>query len=327
MRRIHAPAVVLAAFLMSGCGRSNEPPPPESGSAAGTVQPGAQQAGAVQAVAPQQVFGIGRIEPELRMVALSSEVSGTVRAIETAAGDSARAGAVIVRMSDAIERAQLAQAEARIGTESARLQAAQALLRAARARAGLAALPLARTESLLVRSVEAEAVLDAARADDAVARAEVDRLLAETEAARGAGRQAEADRQLAQAELERRAIRAPADGVLLSLDLAVGDHVAASAPFGVFAIASPLTAWCEVDELFADRVARGQSAVVRYPGTTAELARGTVVFVGPYLRRKSLFADDVGDLEDRRVREVRIRLAPDAALLHGARVECVIRTN
>ena len=84
MRRIHAPAAVLAACLMSGCGRSNEPPAAESGSAAGTVQPGAQQAGAVQAVAPHQVFGIGRIEPELRMVDLSSEVSGTVRAIETA---------------------------------------------------------------------------------------------------------------------------------------------------------------------------------------------------------------------------------------------------
>lgn len=314
MRRNLASAALLAAFLLAGCDRDRQPPPAESEPAAGTQQ----------GVAPRQVVGIARIEPELRMVALASEVGGTVSLVEATAGDSLSAGMVIVRLNDGIERAELAQAEARIATEKARLRSAQALLRAARVRADLATLTLARVETLQVRSMEATATLDAARTEDAASHAEVDRLLAEIEAARGAGQEAEADRRLAEAELERRVIRAPGNGLLLSLDLGVGDPVAASAALGLFAHASPLTAWCEVDELFADRVTLGQSASVRYPGSTEELARGTVVFAGPYLRRKSLFADDVGDLEDRRVREVRIRLAPDAPLLLGARVECVI---
>jgi hypothetical protein len=49
-----------------------------------------------------------------------------------------------------------------------------------------------------------------------------------------------------------------------------------------------------------------------------------VVLASPYLRKKSLFADKAGDLEDRRVREVRVQLDQPEKVLLGARVECVI---
>ena len=42
------------------------------------------------------------------------------------------------------------------------------------------------------------------------------------------------------------------------------------------------------------------------------------------MRRKSIFSDEVGDLQDRRVREVRITLDPGTDILFGSRVECVI---
>ena len=303
-------AAALALTLTVACGSRREPEP--------------QPTPATTVVAVERVVGVGRIEPELRMVELSSEVSGVVRALAAAAGDTLPAAGPIVRLSDEIEQARLRQAEAQAASQHARVEAAVAALRAARAQAENAALNFARAESLFARSVDTEVTRDAARADDQSARAEVDRWMAEIAAAQAVLRQTEADRQLAQEELARRTLRAPAAGRLLALDVALGDLVTPDRTCGSFAIASPLTAWCEVDELFADRVRLGQAAIVRSVGSTDTLARGAVVFAGPYLRRKSIFADDVADLEDRRVREVRIRLAPDADLLLGSRVECVI---
>jgi len=51
---------------------------------------------------------------------------------------------------------------------------------------------------------------------------------------------------------------------------------------------------------------------------------GKVILAAPYLRKKSLFSDKVDNLEDRRVREVRVQLDSTETLLIGSRVECII---
>ncbi len=71
----------------------------------------------------------------------------------------------------------------------------------------------------------------------------------------------------------------------------------------------------------------GQLAIIRQPGSDRELARGVVFYAAPSLKKKSLFSDDAGNLEDRRVREVRIRVTSGQPLLYNSRVECVIDTK
>jgi multidrug resistance efflux pump len=154
---------------------------------------------------------------------------------------------------------------------------------------------------------------------------DIKRLEANVVTAQDSVKEFQADQKLAQAELEKRFLVAPTDGQILSLDVTIGSYVSAGNPIGTFAPKSPLCARCEIDELFAEYVKKGQKALIRYPGMTESIAEGTVTFAGPYLRKKSLFADDVGDLEDRRVREIVIRLSPDASVLYGSRVECVIQ--
>jgi HlyD family secretion protein len=87
-----------------------------------------------------------------------------------------------------------------------------------------------------------------------------------------------------------------------------------------------VTVWCEVDELFAPWIIPGQKVVIRAQGASQELVRGKVSFVGPFLRKKSIFSDEVGDLQDRRIREVQVRVdaGAETGLLLGSRVECVI---
>lgn len=273
---------------------------------------------------PRRVLGIGRIEPELRILELSSEVSGTVAEIHFRPGDTIPGGETILRLSDRIEKARLHQAAAQLETQRSQIEAAAAALKGAQIRADNAGVSFQRSKTLFNQNAEAKAQYDAAKTEYDALTEEVRNLEAQLVAARNLLKQYRADYGLAQAEFEQRFIRAPSDGILLTLDLTVGSLVTPQMSFGTFAPDSPLVARCEIDELFSGLVETGQRAIIRRQGETEALARGQVTFAGPGMRKKSLFADDVGDLEDRRVREVWITLEPDSRLLFGSRVECVI---
>jgi len=276
-------------------------------------------------LAPTQVIGLGRIEPELRILDLQSEVSGLATAVLVRAGDTAAKGQVLVELSSSIERAKLDLKAAQVRSERSQIEAARAAAASVRIKAENARLSFDRARSLYEQNAQAKAPYDQAKADYESSLEEVKRLDAGTIVAENVLKQADADLRLSQAEYDRRFIRAPADGQILSLEITTGSLIAPEKPIGTFAPKSPLVARCEIDEMFAAQVRPGQRADLRAPGMTEVLARGRVTFAGPALRKKSLFSDEVGSLEDRRVREVWITLDPGSALLFGTRVEGVIK--
>ena len=273
---------------------------------------------------PTRVVGIGRIEPELRFLELSSEVSGIVTGLNYLPGEIIPAGKVIVELSSRIEKARVNQSSARLETQRSQIAAAEAALKAAQIRADNAGVSFERSRTLYNQDAEAKARYDAAKTDFESMVEDVRGLDAQLVAARNLLKQYQADYRLAQAEYDRRFIKAPADGLLLTLDLTLGSLILPQSFFGTFAPESPLVARCEIDELFADLVLEGQKAIIRKQGGTDAIAEGVVTFAGPGLKKKSLFSDDVGDLEDRRVREIWITLDPRFEILFGSRVECLI---
>ena len=124
---------------------------------------------------------------------------------------------------------------------------------------------------------------------------------------------------------QRRNVKAPMSGTFLSVSVRTGTYLTNTTPLGDFAPDGVLMALSEVDELFAGKVSVGQDAWIRNQGDTEIIAKGKIVFVGNYLKKKSLFSGKPDDLEDRRVREVRVELGDKANVLIGARVECVIQ--
>jgi HlyD family secretion protein len=318
MKKSAGPALVLTliAMVLGACGGGKEsrPAPPAGPGPAAAV------------VHPARVIGLGRIEPEGKILDLAGETQGLIARIGVRPGDRLAKGAPIIEMSRAVEEARVGQVEAKIRTHATDLESAEAALAGAKIRAANAALAYERASKLVAQNAQAQVALDNSKADFESLTEDVKRLEAAVRSAENLLEQDRADLRLARAELERRFIRAPEAGQLLSLDVTAGSLVTPGAALGKFAADGPLTAWCEVDELFAADVREGQAATVRRQGTNEELGRGTVVFAGPYLRKKSLFSEEVGELDDRRVREVRVRLEPGSALLFGARVECVIQT-
>jgi len=273
---------------------------------------------------PTQVVGLGRIEPELKILDLQSEVFGIVTGIFFRAGEAVAQGQTLVELSSAIEKAGLELKAAMVQSQRSQIDAARASLGAARARTENARLSFTRAKILTEQDAQAQSILDAAKADYESLLEDIKRLEAGVVAAEDVLKQAQADQRLSQAEYDRRFPKAPSAGQILSLDITVGSLISPEKPFGTFAPKSALIARVEIDEMFAGLIQPGQKAYVRPPGMTEALGQGKVTFAGPFLRKKSLFSDDVGSLEDRRVREIWITLDPGSHILFGTRVEGVV---
>jgi hypothetical protein len=97
--------------------------------------------------------------------------------------------------------------------------------------------------------------------------------------------------------------------------------------YAEFAPSGPMTVRTEVDELFAGRLSKGLDADIRFIGSDSVVAKGKVIFVSPYLKKKSLFSQKANEQEDRLVREVRIGLEGDNRLTLNSKVESVIKLN
>jgi multidrug efflux pump subunit AcrA (membrane-fusion protein) len=273
---------------------------------------------------PTQVVGLGRIEPELKILDLQSEVSGIVTGIFFRAGDVVAQGQTLLELSSAIEKAGLGLKAAQVQSQRSQIDAARAALGSARARTENARLSFIRAKVLTEQDAQAQSIFDAAKADYESLLEDIKRLEAGVVAAEDILKQAQADQRLSQAEYDRRFLKARSDGQILSLDITVGSLISPEKPFGTFAPKSALIARVEIDEMFAGLIQPGQKAYIRAPGMTEALGQGKVTFAGPSLRKKSLFSDDVGSLEDRRVREIWITLDPGSRILFGTRVEGVV---
>jgi len=307
--RLSAVAALAAVLAAAGCGGKKDDQ---------TSRPEAA------AAKPDRVIGLGRVEPELRILELTTEVSGIITRLACRAGDRVVQGQTLIELNRAIEQARLEQAEAQVEARTSQVEAAKSGLAAARIRGANAKAVFERARALYEQNAQAKAASDTAQADYESWQEDIKRLEAEVLTAQNQLKQSRADLRYAQAVLAQRSVRAVSAGQVLSLDVAPGSLVSPGQSFGTFAPDSPLIARCEIDEMFAGMVRTGQKAFIRSQGTTERLAGGTVSFVGPALRKKSLLADEVGALEDRRVREVWIRLDPGSGLLLGSRIEGVI---
>ncbi|MFC5269173.1 HlyD family secretion protein [Adhaeribacter terreus] len=276
---------------------------------------------------PSQVSAIGRIEPAEKIIQISAEVSGVVKQILVEAGDSVKAGDKLLEMTTETEAAQVQNDETTIATRQAEIRAAQAELAAAQTKAANAKLQYQRLQNAYDQGAESKQNTDNARTEAQTAQKEAERLQAELNVKRNAVADAIQKRDLSKLALEKRYVKAPKNGLVLTMDLTPGAAVTAFTSIADFAPEGPVTALCEVDELFADRVKIGQKAIIRHQGMNDTLAFGKVIFAAPYLKKKSLFSDVGDDLEDRRVREVRIQAENGQNMIFGMRVECIIFTK
>ncbi len=275
---------------------------------------------------PLEVAAQARLEPAGGFRELGAETAGRIARVHVAAGDTVPVGALLITLSSDVEEAALRIARAELVLARTRRSEARTATEARRPRAMLAARELERVEALFAAGGLSEERRDLARAEASEAALELERAEAQERVVSAALEVASASVEMAAAELTRREIRSPIAGTVVEVGAQEGTVITGFERVVLVRLApeGPLRALVEVDELFAQRVRTGQRGRILDPATGRELGQGEIVFVAPGLRRKSLFSDLGGELEDRRVREVHLQLEVQPGALIGARVEARI---
>ena len=275
-------------------------------------------------VAVNRVMGVARIEPEDGILNITAGTSGKVLNVLIDENQDVQSGQSLINVEVAIETAQLAQAQSKIATQQASIQARQARLNGLNVDLQKARDTYERNLKLVEAKAQTKQALDESKAA-------LDRLVNDVASAKADVLEAtnrlnelRADINYYRTVVSQKKVTTSQAGKILKVNVTPGDYVTDDTQIAEFAATGPLVAKTEVDELYADRVKTGQRAAIISQTTGDTLARGTVSFTADYLRKKSLFNDQNTEQEDRRVREVHIRLEPGKSPLIGSRVDCLI---
>ena len=275
----------------------------------------------------KQIVGIALIEPKSHIISLYSETGGIVAKINHDINDNLKAGDVILELQSDVEQAQLQQAQSKLATQQANINSTKSQLASIRLKAENAKVNFERNANLISSGGVTKQALDDSKFNAEALAADVHSSEAALAQQENKLAELQADINYAEKVIERKKIKAPMDGKLLSMDIKVGNSIGNNQSACDFAPAGQLMAVTEIDELYEDKIADGLNAYIRLQGKTDTLATGKIFLSSPYLRKKSLFSDAPSDMEDRRVREVRVLLDDASKTLIGSRVECVIQLS
>lgn len=271
-----------------------------------------------------KLVGVARIEPENKICPIGSEIPGRVVSIEVQEGQFVKKGQLIMLLDESTELAQVQQSTSKLVTRTQRVKSLQAKIAAIQIKLKAAEVESKRDRTLAnakagteKAAIDSETNYQNLAADLLIAQADL-------EEAQAGVKEVGAETNYLNQLKDKKRIYAPEDGMMLNWDVKVGQALAAGTKLGDFAPDGNLIAITEVDELYAMKVKVGQKVNVNLQGTTNLLTKGTVTYCAPYLSKKSIFSDRADNLEDRRVREVHVRVNNPKAVLIGSRVECII---
>lgn len=271
-----------------------------------------------------QILGVARIEPEDGILQLTAGTSGRVLAVLIKENQEVAKGQNLLQIESSIEQAQLEQSESKISTQKAAVAVSQANLETARVNLKNARDTYERNLRLFEGNAQTKQALDDSKATVDKLTKEVETAAANIEQAKSKINEIQADINYFRTVVNQKKSVALSAGKVLKVLTKTGDYVNNTTQIAEFAPKGSLIAKTEVDELYAEKIQLGQKAFIISQTTGDTLAQGSVSYAADYLKQKSLFKDQSTEQEDRRVRDVSIRLESGKMPLIGSRVDCVI---
>lgn len=271
--------------------------------------------------------GIGKIVPQGGVSKLASPVAGIVVEIAVATGDKVKSGDLLLTLDNTDASLALSEINSRLVTQqksiqSAKLMKEQGLIRL---REEERKLNDAR-ELFAAGAVTGESVRNLQNGYD-LERQNQERLQNDIVLQESQLREIVSQKNMRSEELSRTSLRAPMDGIVLDVLPKKGEAVDRYETYVILAPDVPLIVQAEIDEMFSNRLALGQSCEIRVAGNPQPVGKGEILSISPDLKKKSLFSDSGQDLQDRRVREIEISIDKDTNLLIDTKVECMIHLN
>ena len=275
-------------------------------------------------IANDRVVGVGMIVPEKDIVQLSSPVNGIVKKILKSENDSVSVGTPVIELDHQLEDAKVKQLSSEVATQAAQIIADEASVGEFEAKYENAASELQRMQRLLAKGAETQQAVDDANTSLKSFQSNLNRLKAAADVSKSRLNETKAALHLAQLERNQKIILSPVNGRILELTVLAGGSVDTQESLAQISPEGKTIAVSEIDEMYAGKITVGQKGWIRNVGSIDTLSTGTVYFTSSFLKKKSLFTDQSGEKEDRRVRTIKMYLDQPDRLLLNARIECVI---
>lgn len=270
------------------------------------------------------IVGIGKVEPENGIVDLASNTGGIVTSVKKQAGDSLEEGQVIIKLNSKDDALQAQQIRDQIATQKKQANADQIAIGQYEAQIEDKKNTLATSEKLAQTGAETRQNVELLKTNRKVLQVQLEKSQKTAAASQSKINELQAQLRSAQHSVGEKTIKAPSDGVLLSMDAKVGSAIQPLESFAQFATKGPMIVHGEADEMFANKLALGQKVSIHYIGDSQVVATGEITFLSPSLSNKSLFTDEPGEQQDRRVRRFKVLLDNMNGLLINQKVECNI---
>lgn len=263
---------------------------------------------------PVQVFGLGTVEARVSSQ-VGFKTSGVLIDLRADVGDRVAKGAVLARLDDREQQAQVARARAAIEQAESNLQRATASVARATATYGNAKRINARQQTLLKTNSTSVEAAETAQANEDIAAADLNLANSDVLVAKAAIGDAKAQQQLQTATLDFHTLVAPYDAMVTARQKELGSALNAGQP--VFTIIDPKTVWvlAYIDESKAGEIRVGDPAAIVLRSRPNQRFPGQVVRIEPESDRVN---------EERRV-EVAFDKIPDDFNL-GEQAEVYITT-
>jgi len=308
--------LAILPMIITACGGSNENKE-KSGVASLSVNSAM--------VEVSEVVGVGKVEPEKEIISLAAATGGMVMEIYRNDGDSIKKDEPLVRLDDELEQIRVSQLKSQYNSQKSQEEIDVLNLRETEAKLANKKKLLESVRILALKGAETMQTLDDLETEVTTLSLTVEKDRAAVKLSGSRLRELAEQVRYAEAEASKKILRSPYDGLLLEMLIEKGSAVNQFESYAEVAPSGPMTVRTEVDELFAGRLSLGLDAEIRFVGSDSVVARGKVIFLSPYLKKKSLFSQRANEQEDRLVREVRIKLEGVNGLILNSKVESVIK--
>jgi multidrug resistance efflux pump len=272
-----------------------------------------------------EVVGVGKVEPEKEIISLAAATGGVVKEIYRNDGDIIKKDEPLARLDDELELIRVSQLRSQYNSQKSQEDIDQLNLMESEVKLSNKKKLLESLRTLALQGAETKQALDDLDTEVTVLSLTVEKLSASVNLSASRLRELAEQVRYAEAEAAKKILRSPYEGLLLEMHIEKGSAVNQFEKYAEVAPSGPLTVRTEVDELFAGRLQQGLDADIRFVGSDSVIAKGKVIFLSPYLKKKSLFSQKTNEQEDRLVREVRIKLEGDNRLILNSKVESVIK--
>lgn len=281
----------------------------------------------VVVIESDKIVGVGKIVPEKEIIQFAAQVSGVLKTVYKQENETFKQGEVLATLDNAIETSEVSESASRIDIQKQELNVAKATIAEYEAKLINAQNLYVRLKALFEKGAETKQNLENAETEYKTLQANINKFKSQVALAQSRVNSSNSNINLYKSKLDRTKIIAPCDGKILEWIIQPGEGIMAQQAIAQIAPTGNTIVECEIDESLATKVKLNQTVEVNYLGSAEVIAKGKVYFMSDYLRKKSMFSEESGEAEDRRVRIVKVLLENPEGLLFNTKVEVSISTK